>query len=296
MTAAGEPDPIAVCIGCGCDDLHACMTQPLPVALARPEPCHWLRVDRDAGLGVCSACPGSVERWDAGDRDLDDLRLLTEGPDDDLGPCCICAGTTGVRNVIMLHVKGRVPGHGWGCFGCDLPCDGASAVLCDPCAEAWQKGTPLRFACRGFPAEDGRVPIEELAEPHAHDMAKHAGDADESLRCRWCDVCGRLYLNDGEAHECAAGQQRAPTPLPSRRPWLLGPGRYDDEVTALRERYHAHGVILIVMGGDRGEGFSMQASLETTLRLPEILEHIAAQIREDRSRIISPDACRPVST
>jgi hypothetical protein len=68
---------------------------------------------------------------------------------------------------------------------------------------------------------------------------------------------------------------------------MLGPGRYDDEVTALRERYHAHGVVLIVLGGDKGEGFSMQADLETTLRLPERLEHIAAQLREDRARIIS---------
>lgn len=67
----------------------------------------------------------------------------------------------------------------------------------------------------------------------------------------------------------------------------LGPGRYDSDVTALRERYHADGVVLIVMGGDKGEGFSMQAGLETTLRLPEILEYIAAQLREDRARIIS---------
>lgn len=67
----------------------------------------------------------------------------------------------------------------------------------------------------------------------------------------------------------------------------LGPGRYDDECTSLLERYHAHGVILVVMGGDKGEGFSMQADLETTLRLPEILEHIAAQLRQDRLRMIS---------
>lgn len=66
----------------------------------------------------------------------------------------------------------------------------------------------------------------------------------------------------------------------------FGPGRYDDEVTALRERYHAHGVVLIIIGGDKGEGFSMQADLETTLRLPEMLEYVAAQIREDRARII----------
>jgi hypothetical protein len=64
----------------------------------------------------------------------------------------------------------------------------------------------------------------------------------------------------------------------------LGPGIYDHEVTTLRERYLAHGVVLIVLGGDKGEGFSMQADLGTTLRLPE---YMAAQIRADRARIIS---------
>lgn len=53
-------EKLAVCIGCGCDDLHACMRS--------IEPCHWLRVDRDAGRGVCSVCPGLVVNWDAGER------------------------------------------------------------------------------------------------------------------------------------------------------------------------------------------------------------------------------------
>ena len=55
-----KTEKLAVCIGCGCDDLHACMRS--------IEPCHWLRVDRDAGLGVCSVCPGLVVNWDAGER------------------------------------------------------------------------------------------------------------------------------------------------------------------------------------------------------------------------------------
>ena len=40
----------ATCIGCGCTDSHACVNE-------WHEPCHWLKVDRRAGLGVCSACP-----------------------------------------------------------------------------------------------------------------------------------------------------------------------------------------------------------------------------------------------
>lgn len=49
---------IASCIGCGCDDFHAC----------RPDSCYWLRVDYNAGAGVCSECPEHVEAWDRGDR------------------------------------------------------------------------------------------------------------------------------------------------------------------------------------------------------------------------------------
>jgi len=70
----------------------------------------------------------------------------------------------------MLHVKNQVPGHGWGCLECHLPMDGASAVLCDDCCNGWQSGeVELQWACRGYPAIDGRVPIGELTEPHRHD-------------------------------------------------------------------------------------------------------------------------------
>jgi hypothetical protein len=109
-------------------------------------------------------------------------RLLPMGHEeplvDDLGPCCICGGRMGVRNLIMLDVKAPIAGHGWGCVVCDLPCDGASAVLCDPCLGAFQDGTPLRFACRGYPADDGRAPMKELTERHEHDMTKHQDTAD----------------------------------------------------------------------------------------------------------------------
>lgn len=49
------------CIGCGCHDERAC-----------PGGCAWLRVDQIAEVGVCSECPGHVERFDAGDRTLSD--------------------------------------------------------------------------------------------------------------------------------------------------------------------------------------------------------------------------------
>lgn len=49
--------PLAVCIGCGCDDLNACV--------AGGTTCHWLHVDYARGLGVCSRCPGHVNRLQA---------------------------------------------------------------------------------------------------------------------------------------------------------------------------------------------------------------------------------------
>ncbi len=55
---------IAICIGCGCDDLHACWDD------AVEAPCTWLAVDRAEGLGVCSVCHGHLERWNAGDRQI----------------------------------------------------------------------------------------------------------------------------------------------------------------------------------------------------------------------------------
>lgn len=49
---------LAVCIGCDCDDFHACTDKD-------GNSCHWLRLDREAGIGVCAQCPDSVVEWDA---------------------------------------------------------------------------------------------------------------------------------------------------------------------------------------------------------------------------------------
>jgi hypothetical protein len=59
----------------------------------------------------------------------------------------------------------------------------------------------------------------------------------------------------------------------------IGPGKYDHLCTLARERTGAAGVILLVMHGDQGSGFSCQADAATTMALPDILERIAADIR-----------------
>lgn len=55
---------IATCIGCGCDDYHACYDP------NTGQGCSWVKVDRESGLGVCSVCLEHVERWDNGDRTI----------------------------------------------------------------------------------------------------------------------------------------------------------------------------------------------------------------------------------
>ena len=87
-----------------------------------------------------------------------------------LGSCCVCDSTDGVVNVVMLHKKCPMPGRGWGCVVCGLSADGAVAVVCIPCYEL---NRPLRLACRGYPATDGRIPIELLTGEHEHDFSQH---------------------------------------------------------------------------------------------------------------------------
>ena len=64
----------------------------------------------------------------------------------------------------------------------------------------------------------------------------------------------------------------------------FNPGIYDDDCTSVRERHQANGVILVVIGGQKGQGFSVQATGDILVRLPAILESIARQIREQMAQ------------
>jgi len=64
----------------------------------------------------------------------------------------------------------------------------------------------------------------------------------------------------------------------------IGPGKYDDLCTKVREQTHARGVLLIVIGGDKGQGFACEADLSTTLLLPDLLEDVARSIRVDMQK------------
>lgn len=91
-----------------------------------------------------------------------------------LGRCCCCEGTAGVRTIIMLDRPAPEPGTGWGCVVCGLPLDGAIVVVCDACLEA---NRPYHFACHGYPGQGRRAPLSELpAGRFEHDMTRHAAE------------------------------------------------------------------------------------------------------------------------
>ncbi len=115
--------------------------------------------------------------------DLSRRRTLDDATDSPtagagLGSCCVCESTVDVYSIVILHQKAPMLGRGWGCVVCGLPSDGAIAVVCEACVSAFQSvcDPPLRFACRGYPGTDGRVPIESLAGTHDHDLSRHVDD------------------------------------------------------------------------------------------------------------------------
>jgi hypothetical protein len=97
-----------------------------------------------------------------------------------LGPCCVCGGAFGVTNIVMLDKRSPY-GHGWGCFECGLPTEGASIVVCDDCIEQYSAEKiheKAKWFCKPGGPDNymaGRAPIAELdnAPVHEHDMAKH---------------------------------------------------------------------------------------------------------------------------
>lgn len=65
----------------------------------------------------------------------------------------------------------------------------------------------------------------------------------------------------------------------------LGPGKYDDLATYVRETAKARAAFVIVLMGEHGSGFSVQGDLDALWSVPELLEMMAAQIRADRDKL-----------
>jgi hypothetical protein len=59
-----------------------------------------------------------------------------------------------------------------------------------------------------------------------------------------------------------------------------GPGKYDDLCTHVRTSAKADAAIVIVLGGEKGAGFSLQTSKQMNLaHIANVLEDVAKQIR-----------------
>jgi len=60
----------------------------------------------------------------------------------------------------------------------------------------------------------------------------------------------------------------------------LGPGKYDQTATVARITTGAKGIVLMVIGGDKGSGFSVQAPMEIQMNLPQLLRNLADEIEQ----------------
>ena len=58
----------------------------------------------------------------------------------------------------------------------------------------------------------------------------------------------------------------------------IGPGKYDDACTEARASTGGESVVLIVIDGDRGSGFSIQAPPSMVFMLPSLLRTVADEI------------------
>jgi hypothetical protein len=68
---------------------------------------------------------------------------------------------------------------------------------------------------------------------------------------------------------------------------MLGPGKYDEECTLVRERTKADGVILLVFNGNKGFGLSCQLPRELLSSLPSVLRRIALDIEVEQLKALS---------
>jgi len=62
---------------------------------------------------------------------------------------------------------------------------------------------------------------------------------------------------------------------------MTGPGKYDDICSEVRQRTKARGVILIVIEGTYGAGFSAQLPTDQIQEIPSVLIGLAQQIARD---------------
>jgi hypothetical protein len=68
-----------------------------------------------------------------------------------------------------------------------------------------------------------------------------------------------------------------------------GPGKYDGALTKAREELRCIGAVLIVFGGEKGDGFSVQVPEFLLHKLPGLLRFMAGEIEKQRHQPMSPE-------
>lgn len=71
---------------------------------------------------------------------------------------------------------------------------------------------------------------------------------------------------------------------------MIGPGKYDDLATWVMEKTNCKAVVLMVIGGDHGDGCSLQQRGELllpgySLVMPQLLRDLASGIEQDMKHI-----------
>lgn len=109
------------------------------------------------------------------------------------GPCCACGQVLPLTTILLLDKLAPTPEQGWGCVQCDLPMNGAIALVCEQCVGNL---ADVRYACAGYPTNPARVPLERLSGEHKHDLSRHP----EITPGPVCCICGCT-----EDHACIDG-------------------------------------------------------------------------------------------
>lgn len=60
----------------------------------------------------------------------------------------------------------------------------------------------------------------------------------------------------------------------------VGPGKYDDQLTKIREEIDFDLGILFIIGGNQGDGFSSQCNADYLGDIPKILRKVADEIED----------------
>ena len=66
---------------------------------------------------------------------------------------------------------------------------------------------------------------------------------------------------------------------------MIGPGKYDDLCTYVRETSKARAALVIIIDGEHGAGFSCQAPMDVQLRLSMLLRDVADKLEHENPEL-----------